>query len=113
MSLGTPRFLEKNFSIKGRKNDLSPDFSCGFLKKKKLLLRTFVLKSYALNLEDSFLELVLRETSTHSTRHTLYYKPVSGFYLYFKSKRITRCLTFKKSLSIGFAFTLEYAEQVR
>lgn len=35
MSLGTPRFLEKNFSIKGQKNDLSPDFSCGFLKKKK------------------------------------------------------------------------------
>ena len=80
MSLGTPRFLEKNFSIKGRKNDLSPDFSCGFLKKKKkLLLRTFVLKSYALNLEDSFLELVLREISTHSTRHTFYYKPCLWF----------------------------------
>lgn len=80
MSLGTPRFLEKNFSIKGQKNDLSPDFSCGFLKKKKkLLLRTFVLESYALNLEDSFLELVLRETSTHTTRHTFYYEPYLWF----------------------------------
>lgn len=41
MSLGTPRFLEKNFSIKGQKNDLSPDFSCGFLKKKKDTVEDF------------------------------------------------------------------------
>lgn len=69
-----PDFFKRISLLRVRRRTYHQTFPVVFLKKSHSLLGTLVLESYSLNLEDSLLALVLRGTSTLTTRYLFYYE---------------------------------------